>query len=392
VRRHGASYHEELLHWIWKSRNFESRQLQTTAGDPITVYQPGNPNQSDGPDFAGAHLQVGILQWHGDIEIHWKCSDWSAHGHGQDPRYNNVILHVVFQETTKQSIREDGTAIPTLCLKPYLSDPLETFLEEYLAHPQLPCSKHLAYISEQAFAKQLEKAHREYFEQKVDDLSIFYDPDLVPSQAWVKLLAKGFFDGLGISHNREPMRRLCDLLLEQMDGINAAAECREQALLLAGLNEEPPSTEWKHKGCRPANQPRIRVQQAALGLWAIAHLPFDQWMRQDPEKLWQNIIMSVTMTPSIGTERSSILFGTVFLPALYTLGNIFHHQSLKEAAWELWHSHQVSLPKSLLRPLRKTDLTPSLYNQKLGTIHQLRHYCREGACQKCLVFKDEFFS
>ncbi len=31
----------------------------------------------------------------GDVEFHVRADDWEAHGHQQDPRYNNVMLHVV---------------------------------------------------------------------------------------------------------------------------------------------------------------------------------------------------------------------------------------------------------------------------------------------------------
>lgn len=391
----GSTYHEKLLHWIWKTRNFETRDLCTVSGTPVEIHFPGQGNKSDGPDFSGAHIHIGQLQWHGDVEIHWKLSDWNAHNHGQDPRYNNVILHVVFQQTEGRTLRQDQSSVPTLCLSAHLAQPLDAFLKEYLNHPQLPCGKYLSYISEEAFARQIEKAHKEYFEQKVDDLLSFYDPELPPSHSWLKILAVALFDGLGISHNREPMRRLCLDMLERINEAESADECTQQALMLSGLMNDPPVNtpyQWNHKGCRPNNHPRIRIQQASLALWHIYQQPFDQWMRQDPDQSWQKLIRSIDLTPAVGSERSSILFGTVFLPAVYILGNLFHATSLKEKAWNLWVSHEVSLPTSLLKVFHKTELRPALYNKKLGTIHQLRNYCHRGECQKCFVFKNEVFS
>lgn len=391
------SYHERLLHWIWKTRHFNGDGLATTCGKEVQIHHTGSPNKSDGPDFTAAQITIGNLQWHGDVEIHWKLSDWRAHNHGQDPRYNNVILHVVFDETERSIRRADQTRVPTLWLGQYLSKPLESFLEEYLNHPQLPCARHLSFISEEAFLKQLDKAHKEYFEQKVDDLLAFYDADLPPSRAWLKLLEVAFFDGLGIPHNREPMRELAHLLFDQLNTSASADELRQTALEIAGLNRpneraSSPHFQWNHRGCRPANHPEHRIQQGALGLWHIGQLPFEQWMRKDPEALWNEIVQPIDTKPSLGKERASILFGTVFLPALYTLGNLFYSEQLKNRSWDYWRAHRVSLPKSLLKVLHKTDLDPACYNKKLGTIHLLRRYCKAGQCQKCFVFKNAISS
>lgn len=384
------SYHEKLLHWIWETGHFDGRHLRTVSGQKIRVHQPGNYNKTDGPDFSGAEITIGNLRWYGDVEIHWKLSDWQAHAHGQDSRYNNVILHVVFEKTDKTVQRKDQSVVPTFQLRQYLSRPLESLLIQYLKYPQLPCARHLSFISEEAFLKQLGKAHREYFEQKVDDLLTFYDSTLCPSRAWLKLLSIAFFDGLGISHNRKSMRRLGRLLFNKIETYSSADAFRDYALSVSGIFSSDRSSapfHWNHRGCRPANHPEHRIQQAALGLWHLYHLPFEQWMQEDPKKLWNKLIESIDIRPSIGKERSSILFGVVFLPALYSLGTLFYSEKLKSKSWHLWQTYRVSLPKSLLKVLYKTDLDPACYNKKLGTIHQLRTYCKAGQCQKCFVFK-----
>src|SRR5699024_8368335 len=304
-----------------------------------------------------AKISIGSLCWYGDVEIHWKPADWRNHGHHQDSRYNNVILHIVFSGSNRASAaisRQDQTSIPALCLGDYLSQSLESFLQQYLRHPQLPCAQHLSYISDDAFRRQIDKAHKEYFEQKVEDLSAFYDPDLPPSRAWLKLMGTAFFDGLGISHNREPMQKLAGLLFEQISSYSSAGTFCNRAIALSGIRQDgrPSLFDWKHKGCRPNNHPEHRIAQGALGLWHIWHLPFERWLRDDPKLLWQELRDAITHKPSLGKERADILFGTVFLPALYSLGNLFHNRSLKQQSWQLWQSHRVRLPRSLLRKLK----------------------------------------
>jgi hypothetical protein len=395
VSSRNASYHEALLHWIWKNRYFDVQQLQTNDGKQIRIHHPGQLNKSDGPDFTNAKITIGTLRWYGDVEIHWKCSDWHAHDHHTDSNFNNVVLHVVFQETDKKSVREDNTSVPTFCLSKYLSEPLHAFLNQYQNQPELPCAGQLSFISKGAFTKQLEKAHKEYFEQKTDDLLEFYDPILPPSQAWVKMFSIALFDGLGISHNREPMQILATKLIDRISDISSQDGLREQAIQISGINDLNSSLSnitWKHKGCRPGNHPRPRIHQGVEALWYIYNLPFERWMQKDPHTLWKKLINSITVTPSIGRERSSILFGTVFLPALYSLGNLFFSDRLKSRSWNLWCHHRAHIPKSLLKRLDKTDIPASVYAQKLGAIYQLRSYCQPRNCQKCKVFKSAISS
>ena len=387
-------YHEKLLHWIWKNRHFEATSLTTTEGQEVQIHDLGKLNKSDGPDFKGAEITIGNLRWFGDVELHWETSDWRNHGHQHDSGYNKVILHVVFSYTGAPVLRQDQTTIPTLCLDQYISNPLDSFLHQYLHAPQLPCAKQLSFISEEAFHQQLNKAHKEYFEQKVDDLLAFYDPTLPPSRAWLKLFTVALFDGLGISYNRKPMRKLGKLLFHRVEESSSANDLRQKALDLSTIdnNGHTSNFNWSHKGSRPNNHPKHRIQQAALALWHLYNLPFEQWLHKDPEKCWNDLRSAITCKPSLGKERSAILFGTVFLPALYSLGNLLYAKPLKQRSWALWQTHEVSLPTGLLKALSKTQLPASCYNKKLGTIYQLRNYCRAGRCDKCFVFKNAISS
>nr|WP_240894737.1 DUF2851 family protein [Fodinibius halophilus] len=379
------------MHWIWEQKHVARHQLSTTDGKEVIIHHPGQLNRSDGPDFTNAEITIGNLRWFGDVEIHWTPPDWHAHGHHQDPNYEQVILHVVFQDCGKRIRRSNGSVIPAFCLSSHLEKPLQAFLEQYRQQPKLPCSGQYSFISEEAFKQQLEQAHKEYFEQKVDDLLEYYDPTLAPSAAWQKMLSIALFDGLGISHNRRPMRRLGKQLFPQVKDCNSPHQLKEKAVQLSGLESQTratPSFTWKHRGVRPGNHPRARIQQGAECLWFIVNQPFQTWLRCNPKSFWAQMRNSITTTPSLGRERSDILFGTVFLPALYSLGNLFFCKRLKTQSWELWKTHKVTLPSSLLGLLEQTALPPSLYAHRLGTIHQLRSYCKPKKCQNCNVFKN----
>lgn len=397
MSKSASPYHEKLLHWIWQNRRFNFRNLETIDGQEVKLHNTGQLNKSDGPDFLSAEVSIGNLRWFGNVELHWSLSDWKAHNHHTDPNYNNVILHVVFNSAENHSYRRDETQIPTLCLAPYLSQPLQSFLEQYQSKPELPCAGQLSFISDKAFAQQLKKAHKEYFEQKVNDQLAFYDASLPPSRAWIKMLITGLFDGLGISHNRHQMRELANLLCnENIESLSKNA-FRLRALKLSGINTDYNDTtletiNWNHKGCRPGNHPRLRIQQGAELHWQIYRHPFEHWLRCDPKAAWQELLNNIQTNPGLGQERGSILFGTVFLPSLYFLGNLFFKEELKNECWSLWRNHKADIPSSLLKLFTNTDIPSSLYKQKLGSIYQLRSYCRPRHCQNCKVFKSAISS
>jgi len=392
MSRSTSPYHEKLLHWIWENRHFNFRNLKTIDGQKVWIHNTGHINKSDGPDFLSAEITIENLRWFGNIELHWSLSDWKAHNHHTDPGFDNVILHVVFNSTESQIFRSDETKIPTLCLAPYLSQPLQSFLKQYQSKPELPCAGQLSFISDEAFAQQLQKAHKEYFEEKVDDLLAFYDASLPPSRGWIKMLITGLLDGLGISHNRHQMRELANLLYKENIDTFSKNAFRIRAIKLSGINTDSNNTiqesiKWNHKGCRPSNHPRLRIQQGAELFWQIHHRPFEQWLQNSPKELWQDLLDEIQTKPSVGQERASILFGTVFLPSMYFLGNLFFKEELKNHCWSLWQKHEAHIPSSLLKLFDNTDVSPSLYKQKLGSIYQLRSYCRPRNCQDCKVFK-----
>ena len=107
---------EQLLHYVWKHKMLPLRQLETTDHRSVEVIDPGLHNRNAGPDFFNAKVRIGETVWVGNVEIHTKASDWYQHGHDRDPRYNNVVLHVVEQADTDVQTQE-GNYLPQLCIE-----------------------------------------------------------------------------------------------------------------------------------------------------------------------------------------------------------------------------------------------------------------------------------
>src|SRR5690606_5254178 len=111
---------EDLLHFIWKYKRLQLVDLVTGRNEPVSILDTGTPNDGSCPDFFNAKVIIGGQLWAGNVEIHLKSSDWYAHHHESDTNYNNVILHVVW-ENDCEVFRSDNTEIPTLELKDYIS-------------------------------------------------------------------------------------------------------------------------------------------------------------------------------------------------------------------------------------------------------------------------------
>ena len=107
---------EYMLHYAWQHRMFPLGQLQTEHGELIEVISVGRHNSDAGPDFVGAQLKIGDVEWVGNVEIHLRSSDWYRHHHDVDAAYDNVILHVV-SEADCEVKTSKGLEIPQLKLE-----------------------------------------------------------------------------------------------------------------------------------------------------------------------------------------------------------------------------------------------------------------------------------
>ncbi len=82
--------------------------------------------KSAGPDFRDAvfHLEgLGLVR--GAVEIHRRQRDWDSHGHGADPNYNGVVLHVALEVAGGDTRLQSGQQVPVISLASLL-DPVST--------------------------------------------------------------------------------------------------------------------------------------------------------------------------------------------------------------------------------------------------------------------------
>ncbi len=114
---------EDLLYFIWKHNKLPTEQLCAGNGETILIRNPGTQNRFSGPDFFNAKVEIDGQLWAGNVEMHLKSSDWYVHHHQIDENYDNVILHVVWEDDIAV-FRKDGSQIPTIEVKQYVPQEL----------------------------------------------------------------------------------------------------------------------------------------------------------------------------------------------------------------------------------------------------------------------------
>ncbi|MGX1930825.1 DUF2851 family protein [Flagellimonas sp. 2504JD4-2] len=159
---------EDLLHYIWRCDKLQGRPLTTSTSESIVIKKTGTLNRYAGPDFFNAQIEVGGQLWAGNVEMHLKSSDWYAHHHEVDSNYDNVILHVVWEDDISV-FRKDGTQVPTLELKNHISPALLTKCQELFQHfnPNfINCEKDFAQMDSFLVSNYLQRLYIERLEQK----------------------------------------------------------------------------------------------------------------------------------------------------------------------------------------------------------------------------------
>jgi len=166
-----SAMQEDFLHYIWKYRKFQIHNLVTVWGEAVTVLSVGEHNFNAGPDFFNAQIKISEQLWAGNVEIHVKSSDWFLHNHEQDPAYDNVILHVVWEHDT-EIFRKDNTPIPTLALKDFVDvEVLKNYSKLFAKQNQwINCEKEFAAIDPFVFSHWKERLFFERLERKSNEI------------------------------------------------------------------------------------------------------------------------------------------------------------------------------------------------------------------------------
>lgn len=229
---------EDFLHYIWKYKKYQLTKLQTTEGFPIVVSSVGTHNFNSGPDFFNAKLNIDEQLWAGNVEVHVKSSDWYVHNHEQNPVYDNVILHVVWEHDT-DIYRKDNTPIPTLELKHVVqSDLIHNYRALFSKEKSwIKCEKDFGSMDDFLLENWLERLFFERLERKAKVIEQLL---LATHNDWEAVLFQMLTKNFGLKVNGEAFLSLAQSLPFSVVRKNGSQQNALEALCFgqAGLLED----------------------------------------------------------------------------------------------------------------------------------------------------------
>lgn len=126
------------LQALWFAGAF-GRDFRTTTGKKVRIVQFGEWNRGAGPDFMQAAVEIDGELKTGPLELDPLASDWETHGHGINPAFSSVVLHVVFESDSRRIFTRtcDHVEVPQVVITALqLSDALNRPQREVaIAHP-----------------------------------------------------------------------------------------------------------------------------------------------------------------------------------------------------------------------------------------------------------------
>jgi hypothetical protein len=405
---------ERLLVGIWKRQLLAEESLVTGSGERVHVIYPGKENRDCGPDFLGAVLAAedgGLLV--GDVELHLRAADWKSHGHGRDPRYNGLILQVVW-EGEAPAVLQNGRTVPTLSLQHCLSGSLGAvrYWTSLNIMPAEPCHDALGRLGEDGLGRFLDEAGEERFRLKAGRFAAAIRGE-TPSQA----LYRGIMGALGYARNKEQFEALaCRLPLATLEGSCRGKPPYEQvsalrALLLgtAGLQiQRCPSgvkpmntSSWHLFRVRPENHPARRLTGAAHLLARYLDegllesvLRLVEESRSDIGRLEAGFMVGAEgfshygERALIGQGRAREIAINIALPFVFAWAEANAQAGLEEQALRLYRVYPRSGDNEITRGLLKllgpkaSAVVDSARRQQ-GLLHLDKSFCRPRRCDTC---------
>lgn len=278
---------EKLMQYVWKHRLWRSEDMVTNTGKKVRVVDPGLLNTDAGPDFFNAKIEIDGHMWVGNVEMHYRATDWKRHRHDSDKAYDSVILHVVAKDDAPVR-RTNGELIPQLVLEvsPQFNADYASLVGATI---EVPCATKIKQVPHLTIVEWVEGLAFERLHGKVERIHQLLDSF---NGSWEDVcyvtLARNF--GFGINNDaferlarRTPLRLLgkhsdsvlqieallfgqAGMLDAQKPGMDSYYNqlCTEYAFLSHKFQLTPMEKEsWKLFRIRPQNFPYRRIAMLA---------------------------------------------------------------------------------------------------------------------------------
>ena len=416
---------EAFLHYIWQHQMLD-RGLTTTDGQPVVVLNAGELNHDAGPDFFNARLRVGDVEWVGNIEIHIHSSDWHNHRHSRDKAYNNIVLHVVYENDCEIKM-ENGRTPLTLELKRYMHPSLVANYDALMSpsmKESIPCGRRLQEVPEFIFNSFVERLTIERIEAKAQTVRRLIDESRGNWDQTCYWLMAHYFGGRVNAVPFELMAKATDhrmlarwkdnpqrieaILMGQAGFLDGYFEDEyprrlqsDYMALCAGANlKRIDGYLWKFYCLRPSAFPTIRISQFArlisesTGLFStmldISDVSdIERLFNQEASEYWCNHYQFDKPTTKISVKRigkmqAQLLIINAWVPLLFVYGCSHGQQQYKDRAVSLL-SQLPPEDNAIIRRWRDYGICPDNAAESQALLQLDNNYCRNRRCLECRI-------
>jgi hypothetical protein len=412
---------EDLLHFIWENSLYNGDTLFINQ-QKIEVIDPGQHNLASGPDFFNARVKIGNTQWAGNLEIHVKASDWFRHKHQDDPAYNNVILHVVYEQDCRLE-RPGGEEIPCLVMKVEESL-IKNFNQLIAASEAIPCSYQLPGIDKIYWSDWYSKLMIGRLQEKTLEIDQILSEN---KYNWEDTMYHFLGRSFGFKINSFPFETLV-----RTTPLNILLRFREKSLTInailfgqAGFLQDlisedeyyislqkeyhslvkmlPPraldKSNWKFMGARPGNFPLVRiaqfasliVQQYPLFAKLTDHPDIKSWrkiLEPGTESYWENHYLfgktGKKRKLKMGRMAVDLVILNAFIPVVFHYGTFRRRIDLKDKILGIL---ELLPPEKndILKRWEKCGVKAINAFESQALIHLTTRYCKKRRCLECMI-------
>lgn len=416
-------FQEDLLHYVWKLNYYRSDKLKTSDGEDVSIIHPGFHNFDAGPDFSSGKVKIGKTIWNGNIELHLRASDWVKHQHYKDEAYDNIILHVVYEED-EVILRKDGSKIPCISLEGRINGEIFDRYHYLSANKQwVPCENLVTEVEEiqkQLWLERLFVARLEEKSKKIVELLSY------SNQNWEYVLFVMLGRYFGSRVNTDAFESLCKsinlftiyknrhdaqlveaLLFGQAGFLSKDFEDeypaklkRDYKFLKQKYKLAPiPVKLWKFFRLRPCNFPTIRIAQFSSLIIKNQSL-FNHILEITEIEELYGIFVAKTNTywddhytfekhskyipKTIGKDFQNIILINAIIPLIFLYGKLRQEPEYVDKAIKFMQQIPPERNK-MISKWKKLKFIVENASDSQALLHLKKEFCDKNRCLQCAI-------
>ena len=410
------------MQYIWQHQLIDTTHLTTTDGRRVQVIDAGRLNTNAGPDFFNAKIRIDGCLWVGNIEIHYKASDWKRHNHHTDKSYDSVILHVV--EVDDMSVkRTNGEIIPQLVMRaaPTLRGDYQKLVDNA---PMLSCGERLPGIEPFLITDWLNSLSLERLQSKSERIETWLE---LYKGNWEEVCYITLSRNMGFGINSDAFERLArslplsflqkhadslfqlesfllgqaGLLTEKRNDDNYYTRLSGEYAFLQNKFGLTPLTQdaWKFFRLRPQNFPHRRLAMLAqyiYGGFSLFAKLCNATNIEDMRALFQVQLSgywdthytfdttSPASTSVLGVPAIDIILINTVAPLLYAYGIYSCNDVYTDRAQWIWESLRPE-QNNIVKRFAAIGITAHSALESQAIIQLYNEYCLNKKCLYCRI-------